>query len=269
MIKLIITDLDGTFLNSQGAFDQTYFDKVSQMMEQRGIAFAACTGKQCERVEELFGDQAAKIWILGDSATRIKHQGGYVFESLLPNALGQRLIQRLEKIADDHVIIAYTPTAAYIKETTTEEKAARVRGSYRVVKTVTSYSEIQEDFVKVTVYDPKLRCFDSVKQLSSFAADAYIVASEAAWIDITNQGVHKGTTVAQLQNLLAVSPQETMVFGDGLNDSELMAAGTYSFAMKNAFEEIKEAAAFVTRSNDDNGVLRTIELILALQESNH
>ena len=59
-----------------------------------------------------------------------------------------------------------------------------------------------------------------------------------------------------------------MVFGDGLNDSELMAAGTYSFAMKNAFE-IKEAAAFVTRSNDDNGVLRTIELILALQESNH
>ena len=91
------------------------------MMEQRGIAFAACTGKQCERVEELFGDQAAKIWILGDSATRIKHQGGYVFESLLPNALGQRLIQRLEKIADDHVIIACTPTAAYIKETTTEE----------------------------------------------------------------------------------------------------------------------------------------------------
>ena len=65
------------------------------------------------------------------------------------------------------MIIACTPTAAYIKETTTEEKAARVRGSYRVVKTVTSYSEIQEDFVKVTVYDPKLRCFDSVKQLSS------------------------------------------------------------------------------------------------------
>ena len=47
---------------------------------------------------------------------------------------------------------------------------------------------------------------------TSFAADAYIVASEAAWIDITNQGVHKGTTVAQLQNLLAVSPSRN----DGL-----------------------------------------------------
>ncbi|WP_291292814.1 HAD family hydrolase [Enterococcus sp.] len=269
MIKLIITDLDGTFLNSHGDFDRQHFKKVSQLLEQKGIAFAACTGKQCERVEELFGEEAAKIWILGDSATRIKHQGEYVFESLLPNALGQRLIQQLEQVADDHVIIACTPTAAYIKETTNQENAKKVRGSYRVVKTVASYQEFQEDFVKVTVYDPKLRCFDTVKHLDSFAEESYIVASEAAWIDITNQGVHKGTTVAKLQEQLAVSKEETMVFGDGLNDSELMAAGTYSFAMKNAFEEIKEAAAFVTRSNDEDGVLRTIELLLALQESNH
>jgi len=52
--------------------------------------------------------------------------------------------------------------------------------------------------------------------------DAYIVASEAAWIDITNQGVHKGTTVAHLQELLHVTPEETMVFGDGLNDLEFI-----------------------------------------------
>ena len=31
-----------------------------------------------------------------------------------------------------------------------------------------------------------------------------------------------------------------------------------------AFEEIKDIAAFVTKSNDENGVLATIEKILAL-----
>ena len=56
-----------------------------------------------------------------------------------------------------------------------------------------------------------------------------------------------------------------MVFGDGLNDLELMAAGTFSFAMSNAFEEVKAAAAFVTKSNDENGVLKTIERLLPLQ----
>ena len=50
---------------------------------------------------------------------------------------------------------------------------------------------------------------------------AYIVASEAAWIDISNLKVHKGPTVTELQRILHVTPEETMVFGDGLNDVEL------------------------------------------------
>lgn len=265
MIKLVITDLDGTFLNSQGSFDRPYYEQVSQQMKEAGVAFAACTGKQCERVEELFGEAAADVWILGDSATRIKHQGEYIFESLLLNELGRRIIAKLAAIAQDHVIIACTPTAAYIAETTNEADAQKVRGSYRVVKTVADYQTITEDFVKLTIFDPKLRCFEHVQQLSEFTNDAYIVASEAAWIDITNQGVHKGTTVAHLQELLHVTPEETMVFGDGLNDLELMAAGTFSFAMSNAFEEVKAAAAFVTKSNDENGVLKTIERLLPLQ----
>lgn len=64
--------------------------------------------------------------------------------------------------------------------------------------------------------------------------------------------------------MLGVTKEETMAFGDGLNDRELLETATYSFAMSNAFEEIKEIAAFVTKSNDESGVLTTIEKILAL-----
>ncbi len=49
--------------------------KVRQQMNKQDVSFAACTGKQCERVEELFGDEIKNIWILGDSATRIKREG--------------------------------------------------------------------------------------------------------------------------------------------------------------------------------------------------
>jgi Cof subfamily protein (haloacid dehalogenase superfamily) len=251
MIKLIITDLDGTFLNNKGEFDKAYYKKVRQQMNEQKVYFAACTGKQCERVEELFGDETKDIWILGDSATRIKHEGQYVYESLLPNQLGRRMIAKLAKIASDHVIIACTPTAAFIQDSVPEDEAKKVRGSYAVVKTLADLQKIEEDFVKITIYDPKLRCFDSVLELEEFKNEAYIVASEAAWIDISNYGVHKGTTVKELQQLLNVTEAETMTFGDGLNDVELMQAATYSFAMSNAFEETKKAAAFVTISNDE------------------
>jgi len=48
-----------------------------------------------------------------------------------------------------------------------------------------------------------------------------------------NYAVHKGNTVTRLQQLLNISPEETMVFGDGLND--------------------------------EDGVMRTIQQMLALQ----
>lgn len=51
MIKLIITDLDGTFLNSHGDYDKKLFLEVRQVMMHKRVHFAACTGKQCERVE--------------------------------------------------------------------------------------------------------------------------------------------------------------------------------------------------------------------------
>ena len=70
MIKLILTDLDGTFLDSKGSFDKEFYRQVKGSMDEQAIYFAPCTGKQCERVEELFGPELSKdLWILGDSAT--------------------------------------------------------------------------------------------------------------------------------------------------------------------------------------------------------
>ncbi|GIO18484.1 hypothetical protein J18TS1_15840 [Oceanobacillus oncorhynchi subsp. incaldanensis] len=58
MIKLVLTDMDGTFLNNRGDFNRELYSDVKKMMHEKGVVFAPVTGKQCERVEELFGDDA-------------------------------------------------------------------------------------------------------------------------------------------------------------------------------------------------------------------
>lgn len=266
MIKLIISDLDGTFLNSQSTFDEKLYQEVRQHMDQQNVVFAPCTGKQCERVEALFQNVGTKdLWILGDSATRIKHDGQYIYESLLPNKVGKEIIAKLQSIHDDMTIIACTQQAAIIHEDTSDQNERMVRGSYEVVEKTADYQSLTADFVKITVYDDKLRSYEVAPQLAEFEKQAYIVASEAAWIDITNFGVHKRHTVAQLQQILSITPEETMVFGDGHNDLELMQAGSFSFAMRNAFEPTKAAAKYICGSNDENGVLLTIKQLLPLQ----
>ena len=265
MIKLVITDLDGTFLNSHGEYDERAFEKTWAIMAEKGVHFAACTGKQCERVEELFGDFSKDIWIVGDSATRIKYQGEFAFQSLIDNALGLAIINTLQEASQSHVVIACTPDGAVVRSDVPQRLKDKVRRSYARMIETDDFSTVKSDFVKITVFDEDGNCPQTRPHLSPFEDDVYIVVSEAAWIDIAGYGVHKGSTVQKLQDILKVSPEETMVFGDGYNDLELFAQSDYSFAMRNAFDEVKNAARFVTGSNDENAVMETIRRILTLQ----
>ncbi|MBV7389707.1 HAD-IIB family hydrolase [Enterococcus alishanensis] len=265
MIRLVLTDLDGTFLNSQSLFDEKLYLKVRKMMQEKGIIFAPVTGKQAERVEELFVNVGFEdLWILGDSATRIKHQGKIVYQDLLPNRIGLKMIETLQQIPHQ-TIIACTEEAAFILKDTPEADLFFVNGSYQVVKFVDKYDQISDDFIKITVLDNQLRTFETVKLLEQYQDQAYFVASEPRWIDIAQLNVHKGTTVQELQKLLGISKSETMAFGDGLNDIELFAEADYSFAVKNAFAETKAAANYqVNLSNDENAVLVTLAKMLAI-----
>lgn len=265
MIKLIITDLDGTFLNSQGDYDREAFLTFRALLDEKGVHFAACTGKQCERVEELFGEFSQDVWIVGDSATRIKHNGDIVFQSLIDNTLGLAIINTLQEVSTRHVIIACTPEAAIVHASTPAHLKDKVRRSYTRMLETDDFSTIASDFIKITVFDEEGNCPSTRPHLAPFEDDVYIVVSEAAWIDIADYGIHKGTTVQKLQQILGVTAAETMAFGDGYNDIELLAEADYSFAMRNAFEETKAAARFVTGTNDENAVMETVKSLLALQ----
>lgn len=258
--------MDGTFLNSKGYFNQQLFEATKRLMKAQDVVFAAVTGKQCERVEELLGPDAKDFYILGDSATRIKHNHQYVYQSLLANQIGLAIVAKLEQISQAHTIIVCTEEGAFIKATTVTEEREIVRRSYRNLAIVNHYHDIKDDFIKITVHDPTAHCFATAAQMNQFAKQAYIVASEAAWLDIANANVHKGTTVAQLQKLLNIRSEQTMVFGDGNNDIELMKTGSYSFAVSNAIAEVKQAARYVTGTNDEDAVLHTINHLLALQQ---
>jgi Cof subfamily protein (haloacid dehalogenase superfamily) len=246
-MKLILTDLDGTFLNSEGQFDRDYFKAVKQKLEEKQIAFAAVTGKQVERVEELFGDAIENVWILGDSASRIKYNGKFFFESLIQNAFGMEIMRELEKIQGDQTIIACTPNAAYIQKSRPEIERLGVRRSYAVVKETDDWAEIKEDFVKITVLDVQKRAFETIKGIQKYENQLYMVASEPMWIDITDFGVHKGTTVQRLQEILNVSKQETVAFGDGYNDFEMFEEAGTTYAMANAFDDVKKKAFLVLK----------------------
>lgn len=265
MFKLVVSDLDGTFLNNEGDFDRERFAEVYAQMQQQGVQFAACTGKQCERVEELF-EGFEGIWILGDSATRIKRDGKVVQEFTLARELALGSIAEIEAFDPNMIIIACTGDAAYVRDTLPDDEYGLVKRSYREVLRVSSFNEVPGSFVKVTVFDAEGRSANLRRKVEEkLGGQMYIVDSEPRWLDITALGTHKGETVMKLQQMLGATREETLSFGDGENDVELMQIAEFSFAVSNACENTKAAAAFVTKSNAEDGVLLTVEKLLRLQ----
>ncbi|MBB6020280.1 Cof subfamily protein (haloacid dehalogenase superfamily) [Paenibacillus sp. JGP012] len=267
MIKLVVTDLDGTFLNSQGSFDMQLFKEVHEVMKHKGVTFVACTGKQCERVEKLFGEHGKGVWILGDSAARIKKDGQVVREFSMERTLALQAIEEIQLFDPQMTIIVCASDAAYVHTSISDEMYDVVKSSYEQVIKTDSFAGISTSFIKITVFDPHGRCTALRKHVEqTMEGQIYIVDSEHRWLDITALHTHKGETVKTLQKMLGVTFDETMSFGDGENDVELMGIARYSFAMSNACENTKRAAQFITKSNDENGVLVTIQAMMDLQE---
>ena len=89
-----------------------------------------------------------------------------------------------------------------------------------------------------------------------------VAVSGRCWVDMMVPGRDKGHAVRELQERLGVTPAQTAVFGDFLNDLQMMSAGEMSFAMANAHEDIKAASNYLAPSNTDSGVVVTLDRLL-------
>jgi hydroxymethylpyrimidine pyrophosphatase-like HAD family hydrolase len=57
-----------------------------------------------------------------------------------------------------------------------------------------------------------------------------------------NKHTNKGNAIEKLQKSLNILPEQTMAFGDYLNDIEMLKNARYSYAMENAHPSVKEVA---------------------------
>jgi len=128
-IKLVVTDMDGTFLDEISEFDREAFGILKENLDSHNIRFVFCTGKQCERVENIVGDLTKDTFIIGDSATRIKYNGEFLYTATIQNELGLNIIDALTKIDPEQTIIACTEDVAYVLDTVSEEERKFVHGS--------------------------------------------------------------------------------------------------------------------------------------------
>lgn len=74
--------------------------------------------------------------------------------------------------------------------------------------------------------------------------------------------VSKLTGVESIRTALSLAEDEIAVFGDDLNDLPMLTRYPHSVAMGNAVPEVRQAAAHMTASNDEDGIAQAIRALL-------
>ncbi len=97
------------------------------------------------------------------------------------------------------------------------------------------------------------QCYEELADLYSF-----IMHTDTIW-EMVPKGFDKGTGIRKVCELLGTDPLDTMAFGDGLNDREMLEAAGTAVVMGRAPEEIKAIADYVTANLEDDGIWKALE----------
>ena len=263
-IRLIAADMDGTLLDDAQELHDHFWPLVDALFE-RGIVFCPASGRQYHNLYGVFGDVADELVYIAENGAYVVRGREEVSSDTLTDDVVARLVRALRERAAsgaDVGVVVCGKRAAYI-ERLDQPFRAQVDGYYASLEEVTDLLDRPDDgIVKVAIYD-----FDSAEHgtapaLAGFAGEVQVVVSGLHWVDVQNIGTNKGSGIRSLQKALGVTPAQTMVFGDFLNDLELMDAGDYSFAMENAHPLLQERARYLAPPNSENGVIRTISAVL-------
>lgn len=300
-LGLVVLDMDGTLLDGSGAIPSGFWELLPEM-RSRGIVVVPASGRQYATLSSMFseppeGAGPAISTYLAENGTVVVHSDTVVSTSPLPVAPVSQIVDAVRAVSSADLQLATvvcTPSVAFVEATDQEflDQAAKYYHSLQQVEDLHAVldgtgggdcgdsadgvdgvdgTDGVPDVVKVAIFaygsaeDAAPALFTGPSAEAPQVQDeTTVVISGANWIDIMVPGANKGVALRQLQEELGVTAARTAVFGDYLNDLEMISEGEYSFAMANAHSGITEAANFTAPANTEDGVVRVLRRLLGV-----
>lgn len=254
-IRLIVTDMDGTLLDGERRLPHDFPRTVNRLAE-RGVAWAIASGRQFANLRAQFDALGLCPDIIAENGA-LAVAGGAAhpfFQDLTPVAFFEDVLRAALTVAGATPVLCgaerawvhaaypgnFAEVGHYFSETAHWAQAAEVRGL---------------EICKVAIYHPDAAgaLWPVLSPLAN--AERRVILSSPHWIDVQPARVNKGRGLSALLARRGLRPEQAMVFGDYLNDAEMMTLGTHAVAMGNAHPDLKAFCAHVTRPNTEDGVM--------------
>jgi Cof subfamily protein (haloacid dehalogenase superfamily) len=260
--KMIVLDLDDTLLRD----DLTISPRTKKALmdaQQAGVKVVLASGRPTSAMLPVAEELRLKDYgsfILSFNGAKINNceTGEEWFSSTLPVETVHHLyeISRRENI-DIHTYVGDTiVTEAANPYTDIEGEITKLE-----VKVVDSFTAaVTEPVVKVLMLkEPAILAAVEEKLQKEFDGTLSVMRSKPFFLEFTEAGVTKGTSLNYLIGQLGITREEVIAMGDSANDLSMIEFAGLGVAMGNASEAIKAQSDFVTDTNMNDGVAKVVE----------
>lgn len=280
-VKLIAIDMDGTLVSKQLKVTKANKEAIEKAREE-GHMVVIATGRSFDEARYTLSEAELYLPLICVNGAEIRSDN---WEKVTSIPIPSKQYFDIEKAlrANDIYYEVYTSEGTY---TDNREKA------FKVMKDIvlTSNPEATEDDVHkaalrrfklgtvnfISDYDMlmekeglevyKVLAFSSEQEKIANSVDMlrkidHLAVSSSANnnLEITNADAQKGVALEKFSKLHNISLKDTMAIGDNYNDVSMLEKAGISVAMGNAYDEIKQIAKHVTKTNDESGVAYAIE----------
>lgn len=272
-IKLIATDMDGTFLRDDHTYDHRRFKHLFHQLKKRHIRFVAASGSSFPRLAREFQPYVDQMDFISQNGSVIHHGQHFLAAYPIEVTALERVMHILDRFygpKDINQLVVSGTTTSYVDWQMDAANYAIVKLFYEEVVRVPDIRRVfseypNERFTKISINFAQHIDLNRVAAvMDGYLPPSLIIENSGFNTDlIGNAQGTKRNALAVLQRQLHLQDDEIVTFGDNENDLGMLAMTDRSYAMQNANPVIKLQAAHTTAiDNNHDGVIQTIEQLL-------
>ena len=272
MIRLLATDLDGTFIDKNKNISDTNINAIKKAKEN-GVTTAICTGRTMSEIKlipqfETVSPHIDYIIYENGASCKDNKRNEIIFSHSLDNDEIEYIYNSLEKF--DKMFEVYTGGNVHCNEEIMLDDEYKkyispdfhelVEDTRVKVKNVVEFAKnksVQMVLVSFLSHEKSVKAYEILQKM-----DNYITFAGKKGLQVHNPNADKGKGISNLSKKLNIDKSQVMAIGDSHNDLPMRDATDKLIAMDNATSKLKEIADYITKTNNENGVALALDKFL-------
>lgn len=271
MGKALFFDIDGTLVNFQGQMPDSARQALRRVKEN-GHQIVICSGRSVCQIYPWLLDMGFD-GLIAASGAYVAYNNEVIFRHHMDGETVARVCSLLREA--DAAYSAQAENSVVVTSgcrTRLEQRFQSLSVGKEVSRQVVNGMEIDDrlekrpDIEKFNYFDSRIPLAEIQKLLEKdcdVTAMSFNVPTDSDG-EISAKGIHKALGIQKFIEYAGIAKEDTVAFGDGANDLEMLTYAQVGVAMGNAVDDIKRQADYVTKDIDEDGLAHAMSALRLL-----